>query len=396
MHNDILRSIDNGEGVILVLLDLSAAFKFDNVNHELFLSRLSTCYGLCGSVFNWFTSYLTNCTQFVDINGTFSTFRHLGVGVPQGSVLGPLLYLLYTSPVADIIRRHNLNFHFYADDSQLFLSFKGADRLFDSKLQLEACINDICRWMVFNELKLNQDKTELLVIHSCYCSCPLLSCLRVGDVDVAPVKAASKLGVVFDETMSFKSHISDVCKSSFYHLRNISRFRKCLTRETTEMVVHAFVTSKLDYCNSLLYGLPKFLTDKLQTVQNSAARLLCTTRKFDHITPTLIELHWLPIRHRIVFKILLLVYKSLNDKAPLYLSDLLTYRRSSYSLRSVSNGDLVESSSKMRTYGDRSFAVFAPRLWNSLPLSIRRSSSVDTFKNVLKTYHFKMFVSECQ
>ena len=124
--------------------------------------------------------------------------------------------------------------------------------------------------------------------------------------------------------------------------------------------------------------------------------LVCTTRKFDHITPTLIDLHLLPIRHRIVFKILLLVYKSLNDKAPLYLSDLLTYRRSSYSLRSVSNGDLVEPSSKMRTYGDRSFAVCAPRLWNSLPLSIRRSSSVDTFKNVLKTYLFKMFVSECQ
>lgn len=157
----------------------------------------------------------------MDINGTFSTIRHLGVGVPQGSVLGPLLYLLYTSPVADIIRRHNLNFHFYADDSQLFLSFKGADRLFDSKRQLEACINDICRWMVFNELKLNQDKTELLVIHSSYRSCPSLSCLRVGDVDVAPVKAASNLGVVFDDTMSFKSHISDVCKSSFYHLRNI-------------------------------------------------------------------------------------------------------------------------------------------------------------------------------
>ena len=104
-----------------------------------------------------------------------------------------------------------------------YFSFKGADRLFDSKLQLEPCINDICRWMVFNEFKLNQDKTELLVIHSSYCSCPSLSCLRVGDVDVAPVKAASNLGIVFDDTMSFKSHISDVCKSSFYHLRNISR-----------------------------------------------------------------------------------------------------------------------------------------------------------------------------
>ena len=127
--------------------------------------------------------------------------------------------------------------------------------MFDSKLQLETCINDICQWMVFNELKLNQDKTELLIIYSRYCFCPSLSRLCVGDVDVVP-KAASNLGVVFDDTMFFKSHITDVCKSSFYHLRNISRIRKYLTREATEMVVHAFVTSKLDFCNSLLYGLP--------------------------------------------------------------------------------------------------------------------------------------------
>ena len=97
----------------------------------------------------------------------------------------------------------------------------------------------------------------------------------------------------------------------------------------------------------------------------------CKTRKFHHFTPTLIDLHWFPIRNRIIFKILLLVYKSLNAKAPS--SDLLSFRRSSYSLRSVSNGDLVEPSSNMRTYGDRSFVVCAPRLWNSLPLSIRRS-----------------------
>jgi len=182
--------------------------------------------------------------------------------------------------------------------------------------------------------------------------------------------------------LCLKSHITDVCKSSFHHVSNISRIRKYLTREAAEMVVHAFVPSNLDYCNSLLYGLSKFLIAKLQSVQNSAARLLCMFRKFDHITPTLIDLHWLPIRHRIVFKILLLVYESLNAKAPSYLSDLLTYRRRSYSLQSVSNGDLVEPSSKMRTYGDRSFAVCAPRVWNSLHLSIRRSSSVDIFKNV--------------
>ena len=180
----------------------------------------------CGLVLKWFTSYLTNRTHFVDINDTFSTIGHLGVGVPQGSVLGPLLYLLYTSLVADIIRRHSLNFHFYADDSQLFLSFKGADGLLESKLPLEACIKDIHQWMVLSELKLNQDKTELLIIHSRYYYCLSLSCLRVGDVDVVPVKAVSNLGDVFDDTLSFKSHITDVCKSSFYHLWNNSRIEK--------------------------------------------------------------------------------------------------------------------------------------------------------------------------
>ena len=169
----------------------------------------------------------------------------------------------------------------------------------------------------------------------------------------------------------------------------------CRLHELNEMVVHASVTSKHQYCNSLLYGLPEFLIAKLQSVQISAARLICMTRKFDHITSTLIDLHWLLIRHRIVFKILLLVYKSLNAKAPSYLSDLLTYRRSSYFLRSVSKGDLIEPSSKKGTYGDRLFAVCAPRLWNSSPLSIRRTSSVDIFKNVFKTYFFKLLISEC-
>ena len=123
----------------------------------------------------------------------------------------------------------------------------------------------------------------------------------------------------------------------------------------------------------------------------------CNTRKFHHITPTLIDLHWLPIKNRIIFKNLLLVYESLNAKVPSYLSDLFSFRRSSYSLRSVSNGDLklVEPSLNMRTYGDRSFVVYGHRLWNSLPLSIRRSSSVDIFKNASKSYLFETFVSEC-
>ena len=121
------------------------------------------------------------------------------------------------------------------------------------------------------------------------------------------------LGVTFDECCNMEEHVKNICKTSYYHLRNISKIRKYLTEETTEILVHAFVSSKLDYCNSLLYGLPKHnMMSSLQSVQNTVARIVTLTKKFDHITPVLIQLHWLPVHFRILFKVLLLVYEALN------------------------------------------------------------------------------------
>ena len=119
-------------------------------------------------------------------------------------------------------------------------------------------------------------------------------------------------------------YISSICKSASYHLRNISRIRKFLSTNTTEILVHAFVSSKLDHCNSLLYNVPKCALKKLQSVQNAAARLITCSRKYDHITPILKELHWLPVSERIKFKILLLTLKALHQQSPVYIQDLLT------------------------------------------------------------------------
>jgi len=168
-------------------------------------------------------------------------------------------------------------------------------------------------------------------------------------------------------------HIKSSCKSSHYHIRNIAKIRKYIDEESVKIVVHAFVTAKLDSCNSLLYGLPKHL----QSIQNTAARVVTRTRKFDHITPVLKQLHWLPVCYRIIFKILPLVYKALNGTAPYYISGLLKYNTSQRKLKSSSQNLLVTPKVRLKTYGERAFVVAAPRLWNSIPLELRSSSSID-------------------
>ena len=391
IHNDILQSIDAGNCVILTFLDMSAAF--DTVVHATLLDRLANRFGIGGVVLSWFRSYLCNRKQFVGINECSSSLCNLNVGVPQGSVLGPVLHLLYTSPLADIIKRYNLSYHFYADDSQLYLSFKGNDQLAQSRQSLEQCLSDISEWMLVNGLKLNQDKTELMCIHSRFHDYPPLTEIQVCGNIIVPCVSAVNLGVVFDDRMTGELQVSNIVRSSYFHLRNLSAIRKYLTVDSAQTVIHAFISSKLDYCNALLYGLPKYLVERLQRIQNSAARIVTFTRKFDHISPVLVDLHWLPVYYRVIFKLLLLTYKALNGLAPSYLSDLLTYRSSCYSLRSVSNRLLVEPRARLSTYGFRSFSFSAPRLWNRLPLEIRLSTTVASFKNRLKTHLFFLFLN---
>ena len=187
---------------------------------------------------NWFVSYLSDRTQFVKLDGSSSHSIHLAQGVPQGSVLGPILYSLYTSPLSDIAEQHDMNYHFYADDSQLYISFKTSclnDMEF-SKSKMEACVRDIDLWMLRNRLKLNQDKTEVLVFSSSYR--PSLDNLMIVDEIVSCSPMTRNIGVVFDNSLSMVPYINAVCKSAFFLLRNISKIRKFLTPETTNSKPH--------------------------------------------------------------------------------------------------------------------------------------------------------------
>jgi hypothetical protein len=243
--------------------------------------------------------------------------------------------------------------------------------------------------MKANRLMLNDVKTEALFISRR----PIPSAsksIMITDTQVTSVPAARNLGVVFDEAMNMNKQIDSLCSSAYYHVSNIGRIRHLLSAEVAEQLVHAFVTARLDNCNSLLSGIPKTQLDRLQHIQNMAARIVTRTKKYDHITPVLASLHWLPISSRIDFKILLLTFKCIHGTAPAYLSKLIQPYKPSRSLRSADQLLLTKGKPRTKTYGERAFKNCAPALWNALPMDIRVIPTLECFKSALKTHLFKI------
>ena len=192
-------------------------------------------------------------------------------------MLGPLLYSLYTSPLSDIERFHGLSYHFYADDTPLYLSFEtSSPDLSTCTSALEDCVQDIDFWMLNNKLKLNSGKTEIIVFSPSYRPLPALKNLVIASDTVDCSSTAKNIEVIFNNSLSMLPHVTAVCKSSFFHLRNIFKIRKFLSYDTCKTLIHAFVSTRIDYCNSLLYGQPKCILKRLQSVLNSAARLILT------------------------------------------------------------------------------------------------------------------------
>ena len=388
VHNDIMCALDNGEVCAVVLLDLSAAF--DTVDHNLMQLRLKSQLGIDGQALKWFESYLSCRPQYVRINSSISEPWFQDYSVPQGSVLGPVMFTVYTSPLRDVILEHDVQYHFYADDTQLYLRLKPSQQNVDIGItKLEACLKSVSQWMSNNFLKLNENKTEYMLIGSKRNLSKFSSDkIIVGNSEVKRVSQVRNLGVVFDSGMLMKSQISKVVSSASSHIHNIWRIRKYLTQQATEQIVHSFVTCRLDMCNSLYTGLPKNQISRLQRIQNMAARLVTIRKRSDSISPILKSLHWLPVSKRIVYKILLITYKTLHYSSPRYLHQILKCHVPVRNLRSASQLQLFVPKTNT-SWGDRAYANVAPKLWNGIPLQIRQSPSVDVFKKRLKSHLFE-------
>lgn len=388
--SDIQCAVDNGDVALLVLLDLSAAF--DTVDHNILLRRLQATYGFDGVALRWFRSYLTGRSQSVRAGGSRSTKVAVSCGVPQGSVLGPVLFVLYTADLVELIERHGFRPHLYADDTQVYGSCRPADMaaLSDS---MSCCLDDVAGWMRSNRLQLNSSKTEVM-----WCSTSqrfrrglATPSVRVGTVQVTPSSSVRDLGVFIDRDLSMKMFVHKVTSGCFAVLRQLCCIKRSVPVDAFKMLFGALVISRLDYCNSVLAGAPAALLSRHQSVLNAAARLTVGGSRFDHTSALLADLHWLRPTERIAFKLAVLAFKCQRCAAPAYLSAFVRRvadipgRRQ---LRSTAGHGLEVRPSRLVTVGDRSFPVAAARTWNSLPIDVITANSVACFKRLLKTHLF--------
>ena len=317
----------------------------------------------------------------------------LEYGVPQGSVLGPLLFIIYTTPLTELIQRHSVLHEMYADDTQMISSRK-PEEFSILNASLNNCVREIGAWMRENKLKLNEDKTEAVLFSyklpsNADAIAELPVSMHMNDVNIQFSDSALDLGFTIDKDLDMKQHILRVRKLAYAQIRQISSIRPFLTEEATKKLVCACILSRLDYCNALLVGLPDSTISMLQLVQNDAARLVVRVRRNHHATEILKKLHWLPIKQRIKFKICCILYNIYAGDAPPYLNDRVARYEPERVLRSATEHKFSKAPRYNREdHGGRTLPVLADKYWNKLPSALRLSPSLQTFKTRLKTHLF--------
>ena len=212
--------------------------------------------------------------QRVVVVQSCSKDNQMKYGVPQGSCIGPILFLLYTSRLFKLMEKHLPDMQGYADDTRLYLS--SSEKMDRALSALCAAIAEVRTWLISHRLKFNDTKTEFIIIGTRQQQAKMeIPSVKVGTADIAPLTTIRNLGAWFDDKMSMNDHINKTCSKAFRGLYNIRQIRKFLSTDTTKILGHAFVTSHLDYCNSLLFGLPAYQQERFQKVLNAAARVIC-------------------------------------------------------------------------------------------------------------------------
>ena len=381
--NDLLLACDNQMPSVVMLLDLSAAF--DTVDQIKLLEILEVEIGIKGTALKWFASFLLNRTQKVKIGDDHSAITNLLYGVAQGSVLGPPLFNIYIRPLRRFLQVTFFTLFGFADDHQLIKSFLPIFQVHALGKDIQLCFDKISDFMCEFFLKLNANKTKILVIMPPSLAHEVrIKGTFVDGTCIRFVHSAKNLGIILDEELSFSKQITKLVKSCYFTIRNLSRIQPFLTLQQLQTFVCACIFSQLDYCNALYFGINENLINKIQSVQNSAVRLLKKkSGQFGVSTHAYIrKCHWLRVRERIMFKLCLLMHKGMHHRnSPLWLQNLISFNVSERTLK------LVQLPFKS-AYGKRSFTRTGPRLWNLLPAKVKDHSDTTVFNTALKTFLF--------
>ena len=377
-------------------MDLSTAF--DTVNHKILLKTFWNHYGICDSVLDWISSYLSPRWCSVMINNHCSDLKQLDVSVPQGSCSGAYFFIMYAATLStEISYEGSAELSGFADDHILYDVFSADSRSeeMETTLNLEDTLIDVKGWMNLVKLKMNTEKTEFIIFwpqqwarKMCYTTD---QCSGRYDWQII-------MYMLFRSLPGWKPYIKEhVKRKSATSIRNfykIKKIRKFLTAQATETPVLGVVISHLDYGNSLLIGCPQTTLDVYQKVQNMCAKLVLQRNKYESAMEALITLHWLLIWARIDYKLLCIAHNCTYGKAAQYLKELLINKTVIRSLHSCkyANTDFIVPFNQCKTFGDRSFLYYAPKLWNSLPMSIKQITQLDAFKKAVKTFLFKNFL----
>lgn len=391
--NDLLSAIGNGTPSFLATIDLTAAF--DTVNHSTLITRLEEAFGICDSTLLLLKSYLRHRLQYVKVGSFAVPTTECLSGVPQGSVLGPLLFATYVAPVSSLVASFGICHHSYADDITLYVKLISSGK--ESRDMLLKCISAVQHWFLSNGLLINASKSELIDIGSATqlrTTAPESS-YTVADEAITPSNKLKILGVVLDNRMSFDAHVAEVCRSCSFHTRALQHIRKHIDFHTAKAIACSTVGSRLDYCNSILAGISEYNLNRLQRIQNNVARVVCQVPRRSNASELLFNLHWLPVRQRIDYKIALLTFKSLTLNQPVYVSELLHVQQPARCLRSSNEHLLVVPGVNNKTVtASRAFQNYAPKLWNGLNKDLRNLAltcnfdMLNVFKSGLKTELF--------
>ena len=300
---------------------------------------------------------------------------------------------MYIKPLSAIIDSHSIIHHSFADDLQLQMSAP-RDRICELLHSTQSCISDAKAWASANMLKLNDNKTELVPVSSKRTKRlhSLPTSITLGNAQIPFKQSVKNLGLKLDCHHTMNAHVSNIARTCYVELRRLASIRRFLTSTATATLVSAFVLSRIDYCNSLLFGSTHDVTSNLQRMQNYAARVILRLPKSSSITIHLRSLHWLPVKVRSTYKITCLCYHCHSSTAPSYITDML-HRKPLHTRNTRSSSCIMpllnRPAHNKATLGDRSFSFASSSVWNSIPNDVRCAPSLSSFKSRLKTYLFR-------